>query len=600
MTSPWKPAKKQAKARKRIGTLRYALLAAAGLSAATSASAENPQAEQTAPNILVIVLDDVGYSDIGSFGSEIATPAIDAIAADGLRYNRFDTKAVCTPTRAALLTGRNPQTVRMADLPAQKVDPNDLTRDRGELAHNAQLLPQVLHSAGYATHGFGKWHLAPEDEDGSEGHNASWPLQRGFDDFYGFYLGWTDQYHPDLIEGNKRLPTPDREGYHFSEDITNRAIAALTPKPDQPRKPQFVYLAYGAGHAPIQVPRPYIEAYAGQYDRGWDRLRIDRLKRMKQMHIVPADTALPPRYPGDRAWSELSEKEKKVYARFMEVYAGFITHTDEQIGRIVHHLKATGQYENTVILIMSDNGAASEGGQKGSFEKMYRPNTLSPAEMLARIDELGTNKTQSEYQRPWAMAGVTPFRRYKLWPQLGGVRTPMIVSWPEEIEDAGAIRHQYVDVIDLAPTLVDLAGTRFPEEVDGRKEIPVAGKSIRATLMSGDAPPARDTQYFEMRGNRAITQGKWRDYAIHKRDDDFANDEWHLYNTETDFAEAHDLAETYPEKLEEMKRLWWEEARKYSTPALAEAPKIFRYREMFDDTAKPPVHHAPAEEKNPE
>ncbi|MBM0104905.1 arylsulfatase [Steroidobacter sp. S1-65] len=579
--------------------MRSTVVSLALLFIAQLCSAAAPARDDQRPNIVVILLDDVGYSDIGSFGSEIRTPAIDSIAAGGLRYNRFDTKAVCSPTRAALMTGRNPQTVRMADLPATKLDPNDFTRDRGELPQNAQTIAQVLQRAGYATHGYGKWHLAPESEDGSPGNNASWPLQRGFDQFYGFFLGWTDQYRPNLIEGNRRIPTPDTAGYHFSTDITDHAIAALTPKPGRPRQPTFVYLAYGAAHAPIQAPKQYADAYAGVYEKGWDALREERLARMKQMGIVPANTVLPPRNPGDRAWSALSDVEKKVFARFMAVYAGFLTHTDEQIGRLVAHLKATGQYDNTLIVFFSDNGAASEAGQKGSFERLYRPNTLTPEQMLARLDELGTVKTQSEYQRPWAMAGVTPFRRYKLWPHLGGVRTPLIVSWPKVIRDGGAIRNQYVDVVDIAPTLAEAADTSFPTSLDGRAEIPVAGKSIQASFTSANAPSARTVQYFELRGNRAITSGHWRALAVHKQLTDFATDKWELYNTETDFSESTDLAARYPEKLEELKQLWWSEARKYSTPPLAEAPERFRVRERFDDSpdrAPIPPHLIPPPE----
>lgn len=579
--------------------MRSTVVSLALLFIAQLCSAVAPARDDQRPNIVVILLDDVGYSDIGSFGSEIRTPAIDSIAAGGLRYNRFDTKAVCSPTRAALMTGRNPQTVRMADLPATKLDPNDLTRDRGELPQNAQTIAQVLQRAGYATHGFGKWHLAPESEDGSPGNNASWPLQRGFDKFYGFFLGWTDQYRPNLIEGNRRIPTPDTAAYHFSADITDHAIAALTPKPGQPRQPTFVYLAYGAGHAPIQAPKQYADAYAGVYEKGWDALREERLARMKQMGIVPANTVLPPRNPGDRAWSDLTDVEKKVFARFMAVYAGFITHTDEQIGRLVGHLKASGQYDNTLIVFFSDNGAASEAGQKGSFEQLYRPNMLTPEQMLARLDELGTVKTQSEYQRPWAMAGVTPFRRYKLWPHLGGVRTPLIVSWPKVIRDGGAIRNQYVDVVDIAPTLAEAANTSFPASLDGRAEIPVAGKSIQASFTSANAPSARTVQYFELRGNRAITSGHWRALAVHKQLTDFATDKWELYNTEIDFSESTDLAARYPEKLEELKKLWWSEARKYSAPPLAEAPERFRVRERFDDSpdrAPIPPHLIPPPE----
>lgn len=536
------------------------------------------------PNIVLVVLDDVGFSDLGPFGSEIRTPAIDQLAREGVRYNRFDSKAVCSPTRAALLTGRNPQTVRMADLPAAKVDPSDLTRDRGELPVNAQTIAQVLQRAGYQTAGLGKWHLAPGNEDGSPGRNQSWPLQRGFESFYGFFSGWTDQYRPSLIEGNRTVPSPGTPGYHFSVDITDRAIATLTPKEGEGGKPKFLYLAYGAGHSPIQVPKNYIDAYRGVYEKGWDALREERLARMKQIGIVPANTQLAPGNTADRLWSDLSATERTVFARFMATYAGFLTHTDEQIGRLVAHLKATGQYDNTLLIVLSDNGAASEAGQKGYFEKLYRPNTLTPEQMLARIDELGTASTQSQYPRPWAMASDTPFRRYKLWPYLGGVRTPLIVSWPREIRDGGAIRHQYVDAVDIAPTLADAAGASFPTKLNGVDEIPVAGESIRETIRSAKAPSARTHQYFELRGNRAITQGKWRAVAMHTLGSDFAQDQWQLFDTEADFAEAEDLAARYPAKLEELKRLWWREARQHSTPALAEMAEQFRTRERFDNS----------------
>lgn len=547
----------------------------------------------SAPNVLLIVLDDVGYSDIGSFGSEIRTPNIDALAADGLRYNRFDTKAVCSPTRASLLTGRNPQTVRMADLPAPVVNREDSTRDRGELPEEASTIGEVLQRAGYRTFGFGKWHLAPESEDGTAGNNASWPLQRGFDYFYGFFLGWTDQYHPDLIENNSRIPAPETPGYHFSVDITDRAIAALTPDEVGQSQPKFVYLAYGAGHAPIQVPAEYSDAYDGVYERGWDDLRSERLARQIDLGIMPAHTQLPLRNPGDRAWDDLTETEKRVFARFMAVYAGFITHTDEQIGRLIDHLKATGQYDNTLIIFLSDNGAASEAGQNGAFERLYRPNTLTPEEMLVRLDEIGTDRTQSEYQRPWAMLGSTPFKRYKLWPYLGGIRTPLIVSWPRVIADGGAIRSQYVDAVDIAPTIAQATGTQFPDAVDERPEIPLAGVSFLRTVRFAGVPSARTIQYFELRGNRAITRGDWRALAIHQNGTPFSEDQWQLYNTADDPSESRDLAAVYPERLEELKALWWQEAERFSVPALAEAPERYRYREPFDESGERPATRRP-------
>jgi arylsulfatase len=548
------------------------------LLAGLSTPVQSRPAAAQRPDILLIVLDDVGYADLAPFGSEIRTPNIAALAADGLRYNHFDSKAVCTATRAALLTGRNNQTVRMADLPTDKPS-TDTSRDRGELPANVQLLPQALKAVGYRTYGVGKWHLGPEYEDGSPGNNGSWPLQRGFDRFYGFYQGWTDQYRPDLIEGNRSVPAPATPGYHFSVDVVDHAIADVRDAGD---RPYFLYVALGAAHAPLQVPRDYIERYRGVYEKGWDAIRAERYARMKAMGVIPAATTLPPREAGDRAWDSLNDDEKAVFARYMATYAGFLEHADAQIGRLVAELKARGRYDNTVIMLLSDNGAAGEADQTGSFERMYRPNKLTPAEQRARIDELGTDKIQPEYPRPWAWAGNTPLRRYKVWPYSGGTRTPLIVSWPAAIRDKGAIRTQFVDTVDLAPTLLDAAGTQFAAKVDGIAQIPVAGRSMRRTFTDPKAP-GRAIQYFELRGNRAITQGKWRAVAMHRRGTDFASDRWALFDLSTDFSESTDLADRHPAKLKELKALWWREARRYSTPALAEPPERFARRERYDD-----------------
>lgn len=560
------------------------LLLAASILVASMASSVGdaaPKAQiypSAKPNIILIVLDDVGFSDLGAFGSEIRTPHIDALSAAGLRYNRFDSKAVCTPTRAALLTGRNNQTVRMADLPAN-ARTDDQTHDRGEVASHAQMLPQALKAAGYRTYGVGKWHLAPEFEDGTPGNNASWPLQRGFDSFYGFYLGWTDQFRPDLIDGNREVATPDRPDYHFSTDITDRAIGDIADGPD---RPFFLYYALGATHAPIHVPRAYIARYKGVYEKGWDAIRAERFARMKKMGIIPADTVNTARSSTDSAWDTLSVDEKAVFARHMAAYAGFLEHADEQIGRLVEKLKDSGQYDNTIIVVISDNGAASEAGPNGGFETMYRPSKFSMAQQRARIDEIGSVSLRTEYPRAWAWAGGTPFRRYKAWPYAGGVRAPLIVSWPAVIRDGGAVRTQFVDAVDLAPTLLDTAGTQFANVVDGVTQIPVAGQSIRSTFRDPKAK-TRSVQYFELRGQRAITAGKWRAVAMHKYGTDFANDRWELFDTSSDYSESTDVSARYPAKLAEMKALWWREARRFSTPALAEPPEIFAKRSRYDD-----------------
>lgn len=536
------------------------------------------------PNILLIVLDDTGYSDFGCFGSEIRTPNINALAADGLRYNRFETRAICTPTRAALLTGRNNQTLGLADLPAGKLQPPGTGKDHGEMAANAQTVAQALRASGYATFAIGKWHLAPETEDGRPGNNASWPLQRGFDYFYGFMSGWADQYRPDLVENNAPVRTPDTPGYHFSADIVDRTIDRLSRnKASDPDKPSFVYLAFGATHAPIQVSRSYIDGYAGVYEKGWDAIRAERFARQKRLGIAPPGAVLPPPNTGDRRWASLTSAEQRVYARFMAAYAGFMEHTDAQIGRLVAALKASGDYEDTIFVLLSDNGASAEAGQAGSIDQLYPPHPLNADAGLARLDEIG--RTHIGMQRPWGMASNTPFMRYKSWPFAGGVRAPLIVSWPARLKDKGAVRRQAVDAIDIAPTLLDLVGARFDSSVGGVRQLPVAGRTIRSTLLSAAAPDPRPVQFFELRGNRAIRSGRWRAVAIHKLGAPFEQDRWALFDTASDFAEANDLSARYPAKVAELKALWLREAQKYGALPLSEGPdyvrKLDRYRDAF-------------------
>ncbi|WHU01418.1 arylsulfatase [Sphingomonas sp. NIBR02145] len=557
-----------------------ALLANSALAAATPGQAS----KRKPPNIVLIVLDDTGYSDFGCFGSEIRTPNIDALAADGLRFNHFESKAICTATRAALLTGRNNHSLGLADLPSGKFQPPGTGKDAGDLAANVQLLPEALRARGYATMAIGKWHLATEFQDGSPGNNASWPRQRGFDYYYGFISGWADQLRPDLVENNARIGKPSDPNYHFSADITDRAIARLAEsKAASPGKPRFLYLAFGATHAPIQVPRPYIDAYAGQYDKGWDAIRAARFARQKTMGIVPPGTTLPPANSGDDAWEPLDPVKKRVYARFMEAYAGFLTHTDEQIGRLVAALKASGDYDNTVFVLLSDNGASAEHGQTGSIGQLYPPAHLDAAELATHMQDIGT--AQIGMQRPWGMASNTPFRRYKSWPNAGGVRTPLIVSWPGHLPNKGAIRRQRIDAVDIAPTLVELAGARFDAVVDGTPMIPVAGASFRNALFSASAPDPRPVQFFELRGNRAVRAGKWRAVAIHKLGTPFEQDHWALYDTEADFAEAEDLSGRNPNKVSELKAIWQREASRYGALPLSEGPdyvrKLDRYRDAF-------------------
>jgi len=531
------------------------------------------------PDILLLVLDDAGYSDLGCFGSEIRTPHIDALAAGGLRYNRFDTRAQCSPTRAALLTGRNNHTVRMAELPSRLKAPNpaDNSKTKGELPANVETVAEALRTAGYATSAVGKWHLSPAYEGGPDergpgsgidpgGPKASWPLQRGFDRYYGFLGGWTSHWAPSLVEDNRMVPTPTRPGYHLTEDLVDRAIAWSPAKTAE--KPSFMYLAFGAPHSPLHPPRAYLDRYADRYVAGWDRLRDERFRRMRRLGVIPASAALSERAPEDATWDSLTDEQRRIYARYMAAYAGFLEHTDAQIGRLIAHLKATARFDNTLILLTSDNGAAAEGGATGGFRKPYG-DTTPPAEIAAHLDELGAAATMPLYQRAWARAGVTPFRGHKATLYAGGLRTPLIVSWPRGIAARGAVRDQNVDVIDIAPTLLDVAGARFATTRDGAPLIPVAGASVRGTFTSAQAR-TRQTQFFEFRGARAIRVGPWKAIATHKPGTPFESDRWELFDTATDFSEVRDVAAQHPDRLKALQDAWWTEARRYADPPLAE------------------------------
>lgn len=553
---------------------------------ATSALSAMPTAARTVrrPNIITIVLDDVGYSDFGCFGAEIRTPNIDRLASHGLRFNRFDTKAVCSSTRAALLTGCNGHTVNFPDVPDTAWGENAVhfAPETFRLPNNIRTTAEIFRDDGYATWLVGKWHLIPLDElaPGTSRHN--WPQQRGFDYFYGFPRGWTDQYNPILVENEDYIYPDLPVDYHLSEDLVSKSVELIeTLERDDPEKPFFLHLGFGVAHSPIQVPARYSARYAQLYDEGWDVVRERRFNRMIELGLIPEDTVLPGRAEDDRSWKELSDDERVVFARYMEVYAGFIEHADEQIGRLLDCLHRTSQFDDTLVVLLSDNGAASEAGQAGFFEDLYVPNVLSPEEQRARLPELGTVATQAEYPRPWASASSSPFRRYKLWPFLGGVRTPLIVSWPARIDDGGAIRNQFVDVVDIAPTLLDAAGLSFPANHEGRQMLPVAGISLLPALLSANAP-GRSRQYFELRGHRAITDGDWRAVAIHDCRSEYDDDRWHLFNVAEDFSESRDLARESPQRLARLKRVWNAEWERYGTGPLQQpAPNICRLNEDY-------------------
>ncbi|MEZ5658783.1 MAG: arylsulfatase [Burkholderiaceae bacterium] len=474
-------------------------------------------APEQAPNVLFIVLDDLGYAQLGCYGGlgdRIRTPHIDALAAQGLRYRDFHTTALCSPTRGALLTGRNQHSLGLGVI---------VERATGFPGYNARIpkdsamLPRVG-AQGYGTYCVGKWHLTPDEHNGPTGPFDRWPLGQGFDRFYGFLPGETDQWHPDLWEDNHRTDPPQRTDYHLSEDLADRAIQWLTEHwaVDEDR-PFFLHFATGAPHAPHHAPREYIDAYRGVFDDGWDVIREQTFARQLALGVVPAGTELPPRNRGVPAWQSLSAEERAVFCRQMEVYAAFVTHTDAQVGRLLEHLKRSGQFENTLIFLLSDNGASAEGGRNGLLTEISYFNGLedSIAEMHKRLDEWGGPSTYPHYAAGWAWLGNTPQRWYKAFVHEGGTRDPLIVSWPSRIRDAGAVRGQFHHVVDIAQTVYRVTGIEPPASIDGVSQRPHEGTPFDYSFDDARAPTRKRRQYFEMFAHRAIWADGWKAVTLH-------------------------------------------------------------------------------------
>jgi len=514
------------------------------------------------PNVVMIVLDDVGFSQFGCYGSAIETPALDSLAADGLRYANFHVTPLCSPTRSCLLTGRNHHAVGMGRIPESN---NGFPNTRGFVAREAATVAEMLQLQGYQTLAAGKWHLVPNDETSPAGPYHHWPLQRGFDRFYGFLAGETNQWNPELIQGNERIEVPQDPDYHLSEDIVDQSCKWLRQLVSAaPNKPFFLYLAFGAAHTPHHVPRAFADKYAGCFDEGWDVARERTLERQKRSGLLPPDLSLPPRNSGVRPWSELTAEEQKVAARFQEVFAGFVEHTDVQIGRLLDQIHALGKSEDTIVIALSDNGADSLGGSNGSYDHQRARTGHRPTveENLARLDDLGGPLAYNVYPFGWAMAGNAPFKRYKGNTHAGGVRAPLLIRWPRGIVVKGETRNQFYHAVDITPTLMDLMGLDIPKYVNGFEQIPLHGTSMAHTFTDNPADTRKKIQYFETSGQRAIWHDGWKALTFHAKGDDFHSEKWELYHLDHDMAELNDLAETHPEKLQELIRLWWQQAEK--------------------------------------
>jgi arylsulfatase len=515
-----------------------------------------------APDVVVILLDDTGFSHFGCYGSDLTTPNIDALAAGGLRYSNFHVTPLCSPTRASLLTGRNHHTVGMRAI--SNFD-SGYPHMRGHITDHATTMAEVLRDEGYATFAVGKWHLCAMENASAAGPYDQWPCQRGFDRYYGFLEGETDQFSPDLVYDNHRVEppaTPD-EGYHLSEDLVDHAISFIHDSVSiRPDRPFFTYLAFGAMHAPHQAPAEYLEKYRGRFDEGWDVARERWFARQIELGLLPPDTELAPRNPGVEPWDTLPDNQKRLAARLQEAFAAFLEHTDAQIGRLVADLERLGRLDNTLLLVLSDNGASQEGGPFGILHEMKYFNMLveTPDEAVERLDDIGGPHSHANYPWGWAQAGNTPFKWYKQNTHEGGVHVPLIVHWPAGVSEAGGVRDQFHHVNDVAPTVYDLLGITAPDVYRGRRQLPITGQSMRYSLDDPDAPTTKRAQYYEMFGHRAIIADGWKAVTRHDAGTPFDDDRWELYHYDVDRSEYHDLAEAMPEKLAELVALWWEEA----------------------------------------
>ncbi len=536
----------------------------------------------TAPNIVFIVLDDLGYAQLGCYGGlggRIRTPNIDLLAAQGLRYRNFHTTALCSPTRAALLTGRNHHSVGVGVIVERATG---FPGYHARIPKDSAMLPKILGQNGYAAYCVGKWHLTPDEHNGPTGPFDRWPLAQGFHRFYGFLPGETDQWHPDLWEDNHRIDPPPREGYHLTADLADRAISWLNEHQTvDPSRPFFLHFATGATHSPHHAPKALIKSYKGLFDAGWDVIQAETFTRQLELGVVPQGTTLPSRNRGVPAWNDLTDLERKVYCRQMETYAAFVEHTDAEIGRLLDYLREAQVFDNTLIFLMSDNGASAEGGRNGLSSEITYFNGMSESieDMADKLEEWGSPTTYPHYAVGWAWVGSTPQRWYKAFVHEGGVRDPLIVSWPRTIVEKGAIRDQFHHVVDIAATVYELTGITPPATMDGIPQRPLEGTSLAYTLNDGAAPTHKRRQYFEMFANRALWADGWKAVTMHPsrgvavriadpsfevRLGRFEEDEWELYHLAEDFSEAHNLAAQYPEKLAELKQLWWEDARKFN------------------------------------
>ena len=535
------------------------------------------------PNVLIVLLDDVGFSDLGCYGSEIPTPALDRLATEGLAYSEFHVTAMCSPTRAAMLTGRNAHAVGMGIISEWSVG---FPGYRGYVTPHAATLAEVLGDEGYATYLVGKWHLTPKRDISPSGPFRHWPLGRGFQRWYGFHTSFADHWRPDLVEDNRFLDAPSGDGYFLTTDMTDRTIGMLRDHASSaPDRPFFMLWAPGACHWPHHAPAGVMERFRGRYDGGWDGVREARLARQIELGVVPLDTRLPPPNPDVLPWSDLTADQRRFAARLQEAYAAFMAHTDAELGRVLAELDALGIADDTLVIALSDNGASPEGGAVGTFDnrkhRLYAPE--EDAERIGNLDAVGSEAAFNHYPLGWAQASNTPLKWYKKDTHGGGVRSPLIVRWPRGLEGATGWRRQFHHVVDVAATVLEAAGATMPETRAGAPQLPMDGVGMAYSFHDPDAPSRRPHQYFELFGDRAIWRDGWKAVTHHDPGSDFDKDRWELYHLPTDFAEVHDRASERPDVLEALRSLWWREAKRNDVLPLDD-----REAERIAGMAEPP------------
>ena len=547
---------------------------------------------EDAPNIVVVLLDDTGFAQLGCYGSSIGTENIDNLAADGLQFTNFHVTPLCSPTRASLLTGRSQHAVGMRSVSNFRTGfPHML----GHITNEAATMAEIFQAEGYATFCAGKWHLAPMENCSSAGPFDQWPLGRGFDRFYGFLEGETDQFHPDLVRDNHSVQPPGKpeDGYHLSEDIVDNLLRMIADsKGVRPDRPFFAYLPFGATHAPHQAPPDYLKKYRGSFDEGWDVTRESWHQRQLELGVIPSGTQLAPRNPGVEKWDDLPQNQKLLAARLQEAFAAFLDHTDDQIGRLVSGLRDADELDNTIFILLSDNGASQEGGPFGVMHEMKFFNGIleTPDQAIQNIDDIGGPHSHTNYPWGWAQAGNTPFKWYKQNTHEGGVHVPLIIHWPKGIEkkNRGSLLNQFVNVSDIAPTLFEILNIQAPETYKGVPQIPISGHSFAHLLADPKGVSNNMIQYFENSGSRALIAGEWKAVCRHQTGADYETEQWELYKLTDDWSECNDLAESEPKKLTELQNLWWEEAEKHGVLPLDDRGfELFRAR--FRDLSPHPT-----------